>query len=156
MSSQPGRRLLGRRRGRGRCARPTVLTLVAPSGEPVTLAAQLCYLAADPYAVHLDCEAAPGAAVVRWTFARELLVTGLRERAGIGDVRIFPPGVGDPEHLVMVLCGVESSALLLAPVADVEDFLAAAERLVPTGSEHRHLGVDRLPSDLRRPPGARP
>ena len=69
----------------------TSLRLVAPDATALPVRASLRYDPADPYAVHVlfHAESAGGEAV-SWSFARELLVTGLDEPAGIGDVRAWP------------------------------------------------------------------
>ncbi|GAA3056834.1 hypothetical protein GCM10020229_80700 [Kitasatospora albolonga] len=140
---------------------PVMLRLVPSPGERVRLPGHLRYAAADPYAVRLDCWAGPGAEAVRWTFARELLATGLRERSGVGRVTVSPPTAVHPEHLVIVLRGSASTAALLVPAAVVREFLAVTERLVPTGTEHRYakralrllLGPSRSVIDRTRPCG---
>ena len=61
----------------------TSLRLVAPDATALPVRASLRYDPADPYAVHVlfHAETASGE-TVSWSFARELLVTGLDEPAG--------------------------------------------------------------------------
>src|ERR687888_175865 len=55
------------------------------------LRASLKYDPTDPYAVHVMFHPdTSGAEPVSWSFARELLVTGIDEAAGMGDVRVWP------------------------------------------------------------------
>ena len=69
----------------------TSLRLVAPDATALPVRASLRYDPADPYAVHVLFHAeSPAGEAVSWSFARELLVTGLDEPAGIGDVRVWP------------------------------------------------------------------
>src|SRR4026208_2272773 len=71
----------------------TSLRLVAPDATALPVRARLRYDPAGPYAVHVlfHAETASGE-TVSWSFARELLVTGLDEPAGIGDVRVWAWG----------------------------------------------------------------
>ncbi len=57
-------------------------------GNAHTLEATFGYTPSDPYAVTLTFHV-PGEAVV-WTFSRELLMLGLDEPAGDGDVHVWP------------------------------------------------------------------
>ena len=62
----------------------TSLRLVAPDATALPVRASLRYDPADPYAVHVlfHAESAGGEAV-SWSFARELLVTGLDWRTHV-------------------------------------------------------------------------
>src|SRR3569832_2306621 len=69
----------------------TSLRLVAPDATALPVRASLRYDPEDPYAVHVLFHAeSAGGEPVSWSFARELLFTGLDEPAGIGDVRVWP------------------------------------------------------------------
>jgi hypothetical protein len=77
---------------------------VSPQRTIMPLAASLFYSSKDPYAIRVvfyDGDGEP----VEWTFARDLLSTGLQERAGPGDVTVWPSagfdgGAGEEsEHL---------------------------------------------------------
>src|SRR5436305_4454074 len=60
------------------------LELIDPTGAVTPLEAELHYDPSDPYAV--TTVFMTGASQVRWTFGRELLVEGLYEPSGDGDV----------------------------------------------------------------------
>src|SRR4051812_50155147 len=66
------------------------LSLVVPGDEPLPVDASLEYDVSDPFAVHLVIAAGEG--LVRWSFARELLIEGVKAPAGDGDVRIISVG----------------------------------------------------------------
>jgi hypothetical protein len=66
----------------------TTLRLVASgAGVGPPNPARLSYNPRDPYAVQVHFR---GVETVTWTFARELLATGLDASAGDGDVQIWP------------------------------------------------------------------
>ncbi|MFD7546419.1 SsgA family sporulation/cell division regulator [Streptomyces sp. NPDC059578] len=104
---------------------------------------ELRYDSADPYAVRLTFHL-PGDAPVSWTFGRELLVDGVAEPCGDGDVHIAPD---DPEILSDVLItlqvGVEQ-AVFRAGVAPLIAFLDRTDKIVPLGQERAMAGFDSL------------
>lgn len=85
------------------------------TGDPATLPvrANLRFDPTDPYAVHVlfHAESAGGEAV-GWVFARELLVTGLDEPAGIGDVRVWPWATPRGDFVALALSSVNPSPRL--------------------------------------------
>ncbi len=116
------------------------LDLIGPEGaEPVE--AELRYDAHDPYAITMvfrreDRE-------VTWVFGRDLLIRGLHEQTGDGDVQVFP-SVGADGHAVVLLelRSPAGRALVQAPAREVQSFLACTTRLVWPGEESDHLCVD--------------
>ncbi|MFF7369807.1 SsgA family sporulation/cell division regulator [Streptomyces tricolor] len=94
------------------------------------LAVRLVYRAADPYAVTAvfnhgtDDE-------TEWLFARELLVGGLHESAGIGDVIVWPSvdEASGRQRVFIRLRSPEGTALLSAAREDIEAFLDASHPL---------------------------
>ncbi|MFD0574623.1 SsgA family sporulation/cell division regulator [Kitasatospora gansuensis] len=134
---------------------PTVATsldlqLVVAPGADVPVAACLRYDVRDPYAVFLDIHVGLDAPIV-WTFARELLATGVREWAGVGDVTVHP-GPGGAQHVYVALRGESGGAVLRARSSDIGGFLWRTERLVPIGSERKHFDLDLLLCRLLRHP----
>ncbi|WP_407991837.1 SsgA family sporulation/cell division regulator [Kitasatospora sp. CMC57] len=126
---------------------PTVATrlelqLVVEPGADLAVAACLRYDVRDPYAVFLDIHVGLDQPIV-WTFARELLATGVREWAGVGDVTVHP-GPGDAQNVYIGLRGESGEAALRARAADIGGFLWRTERLVPIGSERDHFDLDLL------------
>lgn len=98
----------------------------------------LRYDRACPYEAELDF----GDDVV-WTFARNLLAIGLREPAGIGDVRVWPERIGMATASVMIrLSTPDVTRLFEAHHWAVREFVNRIYRLVPKGSESDWLDVD--------------
>src|SRR6478736_4377323 len=64
------------------------LEFVDPQGEATSIDADLVFDPADPYAVTMVFRT--GVQEVLWTFGRELLVEGLFEPTGDGDVHVWP------------------------------------------------------------------
>ncbi|GAA2134201.1 SsgA family sporulation/cell division regulator [Kitasatospora kazusensis] len=87
----------------------------------------------DPYAVRCTFHL-PGDTPVAWVFARELLLDGISNPAGEGDVRIHPVG-GELSDVRIRLCSPEGGAVLRAPAPPLIAFLARTDRLVPMGQE---------------------
>ncbi|MER0446979.1 SsgA family sporulation/cell division regulator [Streptomyces sp. Edi4] len=95
---------------------------------------ELTYEATDPYAVRMTFHL-PGDAPVTWTFGRELLLDGINEPAGDGDVRIEP---SEPDELCDVHIKLQvgaDRALFRAGVAPLVAFLDRTDKLVPLGQE---------------------
>lgn len=119
------------------------------SGETQTelIEGELVFDHADPYAVVMHLEARSGTVV--WTFARELLVEGLYEPVGDGDVQVWPCLSNTGEAVVIIeLRSPDGMALIQAPSRTVHDFVARAESVVPMGEESHHLALDSLISQL--------
>lgn len=118
------------------------LHLLSTEGDVLPLNAELHYAAEDPLAVEAyfdDGSSNP----VRWVFARELLAAGMKELTGDGDVVIWPTIDAEGEVAVqMRLNSPHGDALLEASAAELDEFLAATWRMVPPGTEHRHMDVD--------------
>ena len=80
---------------------------------------------------------------VTWVFGRELLMRGLHEQTGDGDVQVFPSVGADGHAVVLLELGSPAGhALVQAPTRDVLSFLACTTRLVWPGEESDHLCVD--------------
>lgn len=118
-------------------------------GNPHTLEAAFGYDPKDPYAVTMTFYV-PGDHVV-WTFGRELLLTGIHDPAGDGDVHVWPEGEtdGSQASAVMVeLCSPDGHLLALVRGNDVRRFLNRTYEHVPVGTEAAHLDLDGLVSQL--------
>ncbi|HSK26677.1 MAG TPA: SsgA family sporulation/cell division regulator [Jiangellales bacterium] len=118
------------------------LHLLSADGPALPLEAQLRYRASDPLAVEALFDAG-SAEPVRWVFSRDLLVAGLDQRAGEGDVVVWPgldPSGRAVTHLS--LSSPDGAALLEAPVEAVRSFLGDTFRVVPLGAEGAHLDLD--------------
>ncbi|MFF2849955.1 SsgA family sporulation/cell division regulator [Streptomyces sp. NPDC058001] len=104
---------------------------------------ELRYRSDDPYAVRLTFHL-PGDAPVSWTFGRELLVDGVAEPCGDGDVHIAP---GDQDLLSEVLITLQvgsDQAVFRAGVAPLIAFLDRTDKLVPLGQERSLAGFESL------------
>jgi hypothetical protein len=108
-------------------------------GAPVL--SRLSYVGTEPFAVNLAFRTERGR-WVEWTFARELLVTGLSEPAGLGDVRVRPDLAADEDLLILEIESPDGYALVEIEREDVERFLDASAEVVPIGAESEHFDVD--------------
>src|ERR671919_1485178 len=118
------------------------LHLLSADGHVLPLNGILHYDASDPLAVTALFNDG-GDQPVRWVFARDLLEAGLDQSAGEGDVLIWPTrdAAGRPAIHIR-LRSPHGDALLEACADELERFLSATHRLVPPGSEHRHLDLE--------------
>jgi hypothetical protein len=121
----------------------TSLRLVAPDETALPVRASLRFDPEDPYAVHVlfHAESAAGEPV-GWSFARELLVTGLDEPAGIGDVRVWPWANTRGDFVALALSSPDGNALFEVPRSVLVRFLRRTYIAVPRGRESEHLDVD--------------
>ena len=120
------------------------LSLVVPEGNALPVQASLRYDPADPYAVHVVFHggAHDSGAEVSWSFARQLLLDGLQEPAGMGDVRVWP-WVGDAgPAIALALSSPDGHALFAVPREALSAFVARTYEQVPNGTESEHLDVD--------------
>ncbi|HVW44759.1 MAG TPA: SsgA family sporulation/cell division regulator [Amycolatopsis sp.] len=99
------------------------------------------YVARDPYAVALSFRAQRGQ-WIDWVFARDLLIAGLSEPVGLGDVRVRPDLSFEEGLFVVELESPDGYAVVEMRRADVESFLEATAARVPLGAESEHLDVD--------------
>ena len=77
-----------------------------------------------------------------WSFARELLVTGLDEPAGIGDVRVWPWATPRGDFVALALSSPDGNALFEVPRSVLVRFLRRTYVVVARGRETDHLDVD--------------
>ncbi|MFJ8043301.1 SsgA family sporulation/cell division regulator [Kitasatospora sp. NPDC096147] len=114
--------------------------LVVPL-EPVPFTARIEYRRDDPFAVrlHFGPEHTLDGAPIVWTFARRLLADGLSLPVGDGDVGVRPHGAA---RTAVELRTPDGYALLVLRTRELEAFLDASERVVPTGSEGRLIAWD--------------
>ncbi|MFF2851138.1 SsgA family sporulation/cell division regulator [Streptomyces sp. NPDC058001] len=115
--------------------------LVAAAPRMPTIPATLRYDSRDPFAVRMTFPAPSTLEGVEvcWTFARELLATGLDEPAGDGDVRVRPYGY---DRTVMEFHAPEGTAIVHIHSGELRRFLKRATALVPVGREHRQIDLD--------------
>jgi hypothetical protein len=126
------------------------LSLVVPEGTALPVLASLRYEPVDPYAVQVVFHAGgdePGAEV-SWSFARQLLVDGLREPSGMGDVRVWPWVGDDGPAAALALSSPDGHALFEVPRASLEDFLSRTYTQVALGAESEYLDLDATLANL--------
>ncbi len=87
---------------------------------------------------------------VEWVFSRDLLVAGLTDSAGIGDVRFRPLSDRGLDMLAVEIESPEGYALLELDLEAVAGFLGASEEVVPLGAEAEHFDVDALIDELTK------
>lgn len=120
--------------------RQVVAELIGPHGE-VSLDAELRYDSMDPYAAVVAF--LTGDSEVEWVFGRELLIRGLYEPAGEGDVNVSPSLDADGRAMVVFLLRSPSgNAVVRIPARDVLGFLARSTVAVWPGTEGDHVSPD--------------
>lgn len=115
--------------------------LVDASGVATPLETELTYDPRDPFAVTATFNTIAGQ--VGWTFGRDLLLDGLTEPTGDGDVHVWPC-LDDQARAVVVieLCSPDGEALVQASTRDISAFLDATTAAVAPGAESDLLDVD--------------
>ncbi|MFT4011620.1 MAG: SsgA family sporulation/cell division regulator [Nocardioidaceae bacterium] len=117
------------------------LELVDATGQATPMQADLSYDPHDPYAVTAIFQTAAGD--VRWTFGRDLLVDGLYEPSGDGDVHVWPCLDSDGHAVVIIeLCSPDGEALVQAKTGDLTAFVERMTAVVPVGDESRFMDLD--------------
>ncbi len=121
----------------------TSLQLVAPDAVTLPVRSSLRYDPADPYAVHVLFHP-DGVTVdpVGWSFARDLLVAGLSEATGIGDVRVWPWSTPRGDLVALALSSPDGNALFEVSRSVLVRFLRRTFAVVPRGEESQYLDVD--------------
>ena len=118
-----------------------LLELVDPSGAVAPLETELSYDPADPLAVSATFSTVAGR--VRWTFGRDLLIEGLVEPVGDGDVHVWPCIDNDGNSVVIIeLCSPDGEALVQGRTADITAFVERMTSSVAPGAESALLDVD--------------
>ncbi|MBQ0862863.1 SsgA family sporulation/cell division regulator [Streptomyces smyrnaeus] len=121
--------------------REVEMRLVLSPERSVAVPARFSYRTDDPYAVHMTFHIY-SEKPVDWTFARELLVKGVTQPSGDGDVRVWPTCVAGRKMLCLALSSPNGDALLETPSDVVAAWLARTLHAVPQGSESEALGLD--------------
>ena len=117
------------------------LEFVDPQGTATSLDADLVFDPADPYAATMVFRT--GVQEVRWTFGRELLIDGLYEPTGDGDVHVWPCLASDGSAVVIIeLCSPDGELLVQAPARRVNAFVSQMVTSVPEGHEASYVDLD--------------
>jgi hypothetical protein len=121
---------------------PVLWKLVVPDDRIILFPGDLRYRSTAPYAVrftlHVDGYR------VDWVFARTLLISGLLEPVGFGDVHISPCRRKWADTVQIALKDHHAHAVLEAPARLIAVFLKRTCQAVPLSTEHRHLDLDQL------------
>ena len=130
---------------------PVEARLVAAAPRMPSIPATLYYDRTDPFAVRMTfpAPATLEGVEVCWTFARELLASGLEDAAGSGDVRVRPYGY---DRTVLEFHAPEGTAVVHVRSGEVRRFLQRTTDLVPTGLEHLQVDLDHDLAELMRGP----
>jgi hypothetical protein len=128
---------------------PVEARLVAAAPRMPSIPATLHYDRRDPFAVRMTfpAPATLEGVDVCWTFSRELLLAGLRDAEGHGDVRVRPYGY---DRTVLEFHATEGTAVIHVRSGELRRFLQATSELVPVGLEHLQLDLDRELAELMR------
>jgi hypothetical protein len=117
------------------------LDLIDASGTATPMQAELSYDPRDPYAV--TAVFVTGAGNVRWTFGRDLLVDGIYEPSGDGDVHVWPCLDADGHAVVIIeLCSPDGEALVQAKTGDLTTFVDRMTERVAPGTESEFMDLD--------------
>ncbi|WP_051706488.1 SsgA family sporulation/cell division regulator [Nocardioides aequoreus] len=117
------------------------LEFVDQQGEATALQADLVFDPADPFAVTMVFR--NSTQEVRWTFGRELLVEGLYEPTGDGDVHVWPCLSSNGTAVVIVeLCSPDGELLVQAQSRVVNSFVNRMLAAVPDGQEGTFVDLD--------------
>ncbi|MEU5833379.1 SsgA family sporulation/cell division regulator [Streptomyces diacarni] len=130
--------------------REVEMRLVLAPERSVAVPARLSYRTDDPIAVHVAFHI-HSETPVHWTFARQLLVEGVAEPCGDGDVRVWPTSVAGRKVVCMALSSPHGDALLEAPSPVLTAWLERTLHAVPVGDEQNAMGLDAQLSELLRP-----
>jgi hypothetical protein len=117
--------------------------LVTDDPQYKAVSATLRYDGADPLAMYIVFPAEVSlddSGEVVWTFARDLLESGLREPSGDGDVQVWPCGRA---QTVLEFHAPRGVAVVQFDSAPLRRFLDSSYAMVPAGEEEQHDGVTR-------------
>ena len=125
----------------GAVTRVVTLELIDSSGASTPLETELSYNPRDPFAMTATFLTVAGN--VRWTFGRDLLIGGLYEPTGDGDVHVWPCLDNQAHSVVIIeLCSPDGEALVQARTVDITAFVEQMTTAVPLGEETSYLDVD--------------
>jgi len=117
------------------------LELIDATGTSSPLETEFSYDPRDPFAVSATFLTVAGQ--VRWTFGRDLLIGGLYEPTGDGDVHVWPCLDNEAHSVIIIeLCSPDGEALVQARSADMTAFVERMTAAVAPGAEAAQLDVD--------------
>jgi hypothetical protein len=123
------------------------LACLDESGNSHQLDTVLGYHRPDPFAVTMTF--LTGDEPLTWTFGRDLLLLGIHEPVGQGDVHVSPAINESGEAVVLItLSSPDGHLLLEARTSEVKGFLDRTLAIVPSGTEAPHLDLDDMIAQL--------
>ena len=119
-------------------------------GDGVLIDVTLSFDPADPFAVTAMLPS--GAGTVQWTFGRDLLVDGMHQPAGEGDV-LVRPGLDYAGHsaVIIELRAPQGSFMGQLATRELGPFVRDMLDAVPPGAESVLVDVEALVEQLLRP-----
>ena len=119
------------------------LQCVDAKGRGVELLASFGYDPADPFAVWITFPSAQGD--IRWAMSREILLKGLTDPAGSGDLEVWP-SIDHEGRAVVVLEFRSPAGRLIAQAHThaVYRFLTRTLATVPLGTESERMDLDSM------------
>jgi hypothetical protein len=115
-----------------------VLQILDAWGRTVDLPAEFGYDPSDPWAVWITFRGASGRSTepVRWAVGRDLLMRGMTDPAGEGDVLLFPSvDENGRAAVVLELCSPDGRLVTQLRTSELNDFLVKTLMVVPLGTE---------------------
>ncbi|MFE6687979.1 SsgA family sporulation/cell division regulator [Streptomyces sp. NPDC057743] len=118
------------------------MQLLLGPDETVPVAGRFGYRSDRPYEVEVAF-LSRGEAVATWLFARDLLLGGLYEEVGEGDVRVWPARrAAAPRRVHIELATDDSVCELTVRATELTAWLEQTAAIVPPGHEDRYLDMD--------------
>ncbi|MFI9046671.1 SsgA family sporulation/cell division regulator [Streptomyces sp. NPDC053427] len=115
--------------------------LIGPH-DAVPVAGRFSYRSDRPYEVEVDF-ITRGRSVATWLFARDLLLGGLRDETGEGDVRVWPfREPGGQRRIHIELSTDDSVCELSVRATELTAWLEQTAAVVPPGREDEYLDMD--------------
>ena len=110
-------------------------------GQAAPVVTRWTYLVDDPFAVTFSIRTRSDRWVT-WVMARDLLLAGLTDNVGVGDIRLRPCRVHGYEVLVVEISSPDGHAALEVDRDLLGRFVQATTELLPLGSEISVLDMD--------------
>ncbi|WP_343907713.1 SsgA family sporulation/cell division regulator [Nocardioides aquiterrae] len=118
----------------GALSQDLTLQVLDAWGRTVDLTASFGYDAGDPWAVWITFRGHGDS--VRWAAGRDLLMRGLTEPTGDGDIQLFPSvDENGRAAVVMELCSPDGRLVTQMQTSELYAFLAKTLAVVPLGAE---------------------
>ncbi|GGF36289.1 hypothetical protein GCM10011519_07250 [Marmoricola endophyticus] len=123
------------------------LDLLGDAGHEGQLDAELRYDGRDPYAMSVVFSTTP---TVTWTFGRDLLLKGLYEPCGEGDVQVWPGVTRDGTAVVLMeFSSPDGRVVTQVELRSCHQFVRRMLDAVPEGTEADHVDLDAILEELR-------